>query len=126
MTEAKKVGYMFTVNYAVGQDKNIQIVGNFSEGDTAEVMGEKMDTVFSALEKQRVRRLQLPTAKEALEDQIERLGEEKKKLSELAARPRLVGQAETQAKQHKETIRVLEEVIPKGIAFVAELELKAA
>ena len=122
----KKVGYMFTVNYAVGQDKNIQIVGNFPEGADPEVMGAEMDKVFAAMERQRLLRLQIPTAREALEDQIERLEEEKKKLADFASRPRLVGAAQTQAEQAKETIRRLEEVIPKGRAFVEELEKKAA
>lgn len=127
MTEPKKSGYLFTVNYAVGTDKNIQIVGNFIEGDSSEVMGEKLDMVFKALDKQRIKRLQLPTAREALEDQIEKLEELKDKLAKAAASPvKLVGAAQTQHAQTVETIRHLEEVIPKGIGYVAELEKKAA
>ena len=126
MSEVKKVGYMFTVNYAVGQDKNIQIVGNFPEGADPEVMGAEMDKVFSACEKQRVRRLELPTAQQALSDQKDRLETEKAALMELGKKPKLVGALQTQHTQHIETIRRLEEVIPKGEAFVAELELKAA
>lgn len=122
----KKVGYMFTVNYAVGQDKNIQIVGNFPEGADHETMGVEMDKVFQACEKQRVKRLELPTAQQALSDQIDRLTTEKAALAELAKKPKLVGALETQHRQHLETIRRLEEVIPKGEAFVAELEKKAA
>ena len=126
MSEAKKVGYMFTVNYAVGTDKNIQVVGNFPEGADPECMGTELDKVFKAMDRQRLLRLQLPTAQEALSDQKERLEEEKKALAVLAAKPKLVGVAETYHKQHLETIRRLEEVIPKGEAFVAELEKKAA
>lgn len=122
----KKVGYMFTVNYAVGQDKNIQIVGNFPEGADPEVMGAEMDKVFQACEKQRVKRLELPTAQQALADQVDRLATEKAALAELSKKPKLVGAAETQHRQHLETIRRLEEVIPKGESFVAELEKKAA
>ena len=125
MTE-RKAGYVFTVAYAVGTDKNIQINGNFPLDASESEMTIELDKVFSACEKQRVKRLELPTARGALDDQIERLEEEKKALMELSVKPKLVGQESTQAKQHSETIRRLEEVIPKGMKFVADLEKKAA
>ena len=121
-----KVGYIFTLNYALGQDKNISVNGNFAMDDSSEEMSKKLDTVFAACEKQRIKRMELPTAEQALEDQKARLDDEKKSLAKLAGKMKLSSSEQSQASTHNSTIERLEEVIPKGEAFVAELRLKAA
>jgi len=122
----KNVGYIYTLNFALGQDKNISINGNFDKGSTPSEMSAELDKVMEALEKQRIKRLELPTAEGALEDQKERLEQEKKELAKLAGKSKLTTAEQSQASTHNSTIERLEEVIPKGEAFVAELRKKAA
>lgn len=127
--DKKEVGYLFNAEYALGQDKRITVSGNFPLNATVEDMTTEMDKVFSALDKQRIKRLELPTARQALADQKDKLEELKKEVGKLSLKKQ-AGQLRTDEKSHLEghttTIARLEEIIPKGEEFVAELEKKAA
>lgn len=122
----KNVGYIYNLNFALGQDKNITVTGNFEKSATSDEMSAELDKVMIALEKQRIKRLELPTAEGALNDQKERLATEKHELAKLGAKIKLSTAEQSQAAGHRSTIERLEEVIPKGEQFVAELRQKAA
>lgn len=123
--EDRKVGYVFSMNMQVGQNKTISINGNFPLDATVQEMDLEMDKVFQALEIQETKRMKIPAVQGALEDQKERLLEEKKKLADLKAKPRLVGAEQHNVKALEETISRLEEVIPKGEQHLAELMQEA-
>lgn len=122
----KNVGYLFTLNFALGQDKNVSVNGNFAKEATPADMSAELDKVFEALDKQRIKRLELPAVEGTLNDQKDRLEQEKKSLAKLAGKSKLTTAEQSQASQHHSTIERLEEVIPEGEIVLADLRKKAA
>lgn len=125
----KKPGYICQINYELGNGKGINVHCNFVEGATSREMSAEMDTVFEALEMQRLKRLEIPAVRGKLEEQRERLRVEKENLQKLTLRSQ-AGKLNSQEKSHFEqcrgNIEHFEKMIPEGEAFLAELEGKAA
>lgn len=125
----KKPGYICQINFEIGGGKQIGIHCNFPEGATSRDMSREMDTVFDALEHQRLKRLEIPAVRGKLDEQRERLRIEKENMQKLALRAqagKLTTQERSQFDQSRGAIEHFEKIIPEGEAFLAELEAKAA
>lgn len=129
MSDERKPGYQFSCTIDLGQGKQTQVIGNFYQNADVGEMTTELDKVWLALDKQRIKRLELPTAQQALEDQKGKLDELKKEVGKLTLRQqagKLSSAEKAQIDNHMATINRLEEVIPKGEEFVSELAKKAA
>lgn len=129
MSEERKPGYQFSCTIDLGQGKQTQVIGNFYRDADVPEMTAELDKVWQALDKQRIKRLELPTAQQALSDQNDKLCELKTEVGKLSLKKQaghLTSAEKSQMENHLATIQRLEEVIPRGEAFVAELERKAA
>lgn len=125
----KKPGYICQINFELGSGKGMSVHCNFPEGATSREMSAEMDTVFDALEHQRLKRLEIPAVRGKLEEQRERIRVEKENMQKLTLRAQ-AGKLNSQEKSHFEqslaSIEHFEKMIPEGEAFLAELESKAA
>lgn len=126
---SEKPGYMFQASIQIGERMALTVSGNLPlHADQKTIEGE-LDRIFSAMEKQELKRMKLPIVRGSLKDQQDALKRVKKTYEELnfQEQARKLSHAEkaqqdTCAKQ----IAQLTDTVLKGEEYLEELEKEAA
>lgn len=79
-----KPGYLFQASIQIGQNIALSINGNLPMGAAPKEIENELDRIFSAMEKQQLKRMKLPAVKGELQDQKDALERTKKRFEELA------------------------------------------
>lgn len=124
-----KPGYLFQASIQIGERMALTVSGNLPlDADQKAIEGE-FDRIFSAMEKQELKRMKLPAIKGALMDQKDALEKTKKRYEELAFQEQgrklnnaEKAQQETCAKQ----IEMIAEQVSKGQEILDAMEKEAA
>jgi hypothetical protein len=124
-------GYVFTLNYNLGDGKMLQIVGNFPRGAKAVDMNAELDKVRRVFKRQRLVELEIPTLSGALEDKAREADAYTMQLEEViernASKERMTSSERAIADNIRENIRKYqEEIIPLGKTRLAELMAQLA
>ena len=124
-TKIDEAGYVWSMNYNLGDGKVLQVTGNFAKSASKQEMSVELDKMTAVMKRQRIIQLELPTMTESLraqarqaddltnqlEDMIERKGQNKWNVQEKSV-----------AENLRENIRKLrEEMLPAGKEALAEL-----
>jgi uncharacterized coiled-coil DUF342 family protein len=126
-----EAGYVFTINYNLGDGKQLQVVGNFSKGATKQEMNAELDKIRQVFRRQRLVELEIPAVSNGLQEQGEKLDNVIKQLDTLRDQYRETAKIPVQVRQQfhtlEETIRKMEEAIPAGKMYLAQMmEQRAA
>ena len=124
-----KPGYLFQASIQIGERMALTVSGNLPlDADQKSIEGE-FDRIFSAMEKQELKRMKLPAVKGALQDQKDALEKTKKRFEELAFQEqgRKLNSAEkSQQDTCQKQIEMLTDQVGKGEEILAALEKEAA
>src|SRR5271169_3226159 len=124
-----KPGYLFQASIQIGERMALTVSGNLPlDADQKSIEGE-FDRIFSAMEKQELKRMRLPVVRGGLQDQKDMLFKTQKRYEELVFQEqgRKLNNAE---KAQQETcykqIESLKEAIEKGQEILDAMEKEAA
>jgi len=124
-----KPGYLFQASIQIGERMALTVSGNLPlEADQKKIEGE-LDRIFSAMEKQELKRMKIPVVRGKLEEQKEAYDKAKKIYEELAFQEqgrKLSSAEKSQQDTSNKQIAFLAEAIVKGQEYLDSLEKEAA
>jgi hypothetical protein len=124
-----KPGYLFQASIQIGNSMALTVSGNLPIDAEPKQIENELDRIFSAMEKQELKRMKLPAIKGALMDQKDALEKTKKRYEELLFQEqgRKLNNAE---KAQQETcykqIEQIKEQVQKGETILEKMEKEAA
>lgn len=125
----QKPGYLFQTSIQIGERMALTVSGNLPVEADAKTIEAELDKIFTAMEKQELKRMKLPAVKGALQDQKDALEKTKKRYEELAFQEqgRKLNSAEkSQQDTCQKQIEMLTDQVEKGEEILAALEKEAA
>ncbi len=125
----QKPGYLFQTSIQIGERMALTVSGNLPLEADAKTIELELDKIFTAMEKQELKRMKLPAVKGALQDQKDALEKTKKRFEELAFQEqgRKLNSAEkSQQDTCQKQIEMLTDQVGKGEEILAALEKEAA
>lgn len=124
-----KPGYLFQASIQIGERMALTVSGNLPLDADQKALEGEFDRIFSAMEKQELKRMKLPAIKGALQDQKDALVRTEQRYEELAFQEqgRKLNQAEKAQQDtcHKQ-IATLRDQVAKGQEILDAMEKEAA
>lgn len=117
--ENNEAGYVFTINYNMGDGKQAQVVGNFARNASEREMGLEMDKLSRVLARQRVLQLEIPATSGSLKAQAAQADEYERQITEVLDRnkgkERLQASEQNALQNLRENLRkIREDFLPAG------------